>query len=233
MEKNLILDKFVKEWVNTKEYYKYNQYTKQNVRHTALFKAVEILTSKRGQSCCVKRNYVRRLYDYFTLSEDISQNKAEAQKINVLYITNWEKLHDSFVETKRPEDLMVCFLSGPEPDNDFQELINLGILPQNIGGFESNNQAYKKAIATYDRGEYPQPRILKQNIETFFQQTPKKFDIIYIDACGSVPSTQHALRCVSTICQNHRLNSPGVLITNFAMPDITKESAADYYEIVS
>ena len=73
---------------NTKEYYKYNQYTKQNVRHSALFKAVEILTSKRGQSCCVERNYVRRLYDYFTLSEDISQNKAEAQKINVSYITN-------------------------------------------------------------------------------------------------------------------------------------------------
>ena len=200
---------------NTKEYYKYDQYTKQNVRHTALVKAVEVLTSERSQSCCVERNYVRRLYDYFTLSEDVSQNKIEAQKINVSYITNWEKLHDSFLETKRPEDLMVCFLSGPEPDNDFQELINLGVLPQNIWGFESNNQAYKKAIATYDQGKYPQPRILKQNIETFFQQTPKKFDIVYIDACGSVPSAQHALRCVSTICQNHRLNSPGVIITSF------------------
>ncbi len=176
---------------------------------------------------------MRRLYDYFTLSEDVSQNKIEAQKIKVSYITSWEKLHDSFLETKRPEDLMVCFLSGPEPDNDFQELINLGVLPQNIWGFESNNQAYKKAIATYDKGEYPQPRILKQNIETFFQRTPKKFDIVYIDACGSVPSAQHALRCVSTICQNHRLNSPGVIITNFAMPDITKEAVADYYEIVS
>lgn len=162
-----------------KEHYKYNQYTKRNVRHKAIFSTVELLTSKRGQSCCVERNYVRRLYDYFTLSEDVSQNKAEAQKIDVSYITNWEKLHDSFVERKRPEDLMICFLSGPEPDNDFQELINLGILPQNIWGFESNNQAYKKAIATYDQGEYPQPRILKQNIETFFQQTPKKFDIVY------------------------------------------------------
>ena len=98
------MNNLVKEWVNTKEQYKYNQYTKQNVRHMALFKAVEILTSKRGQSCCVERNYVRRLYDYFTLSEDISQNKTEVQKINVSYITNWEKLHDSFVKTKRPEE---------------------------------------------------------------------------------------------------------------------------------
>ncbi len=219
--------------MNTKEHYKYDQYTKQNVRHTAIFKAVEFLTSKRGQSCCVERSYVRKIYDYFTLSEDISQNKNEAKKIDVSYITNWEKLHDSYVGTKKPEDLVVCFLSGPEPDNDFQELINLGILPQNIWAFESNSQVYKKAIATYNQGEYPQPRILKQNIETFFQQTPKKFDIVYIDACGSVPSTQHALRCVSTLCQNHRLNSPGVIISNFAMPDISKEDVTDYYEVVS
>lgn len=135
--------------------------------------------------------------------------------------------------TKRPEELMVCYLSGPEPSNDFKELTNLGILPQNIWAFESDTQAYKKALATYEQGEYPQPRILKQNIETFFQQTPKKFDIVYIDACGSIPSTQHSLRCVSTLCMNHRLNSPGVIISNFAMPDIRKDTINDYYEMVS
>lgn len=90
-----------------------------------------------------------------------------------------------------------------------------------------------KWLKENNQGEYPQPRILKQNIETFFQQTPKKFDIIYIDACGSIPSTQHALRSVFTVCQNHRLNSPGVIITNFAMPDIANEVIADYYELVA
>lgn len=97
---------------------------------------------------------------------------------------------------KKPEELTVCYLSGPEPSNDFKELTNLGILPQNIWAFESDTQAYKQALADFEQGEYPQPRILKQNIETFFQQTPKKFDIVYIDACGSVPSVQHSLRCV-------------------------------------
>lgn len=176
---------------------------------------------------------MRKIYDYYTLSEDISQNKVEAEKINISYITNWENLHDSLIGTKRPEELMVCYLSGPEPSNDFKELINLGILPQNIWAFESDTQAYKQALVNSDRGEYPQPRILKQNIETFFQQTPKKFDIVYIDACGSVPSAQHSLRCVLTLCLNHRLNSPGVIITNFAMPDITKDTINDYYEVVS
>lgn len=176
---------------------------------------------------------MRKIYDYYTLSEDISQNKVEAEKINISYITNWEKLHDSLIGTKRPEELMVCYLSGPEPSNDFKELTNLGVLPQNIWAFESDTQAYKQAIADFERGEYPQPRILKQNIETFFQQTPKKFDIVYIDACGSVPSAQHSLRCVLTLCLNHRLNAPGVIITNFAMPDIMKDTINDYYEVVS
>lgn len=216
-----------------KENYKYNQFTKQNVRHTAIFKSVECLTTKREQACCVERNYVRKIYDYYKLSEDISQNKIEAESINISYITDWEKLHDSFVGSKKPEELMVCYLSGPEPRNDFGELINLGILPQNIWAFESNTQVYKRALATYEKGEYPQPRILKQNIETFFQQTPKKFDIVYIDACGSIPSAQHALRCVSTLCQYHRLNSPGVIITNFSKPDMTKNIIDDYYEVVS
>ena len=92
-----------------KEYYKYNQYTKQKVRHKAIFKAIESLTYNREQSCCVERNYVRKIYDYFTLSEDISQNKKEAKKIDISYIKNWEKLHDSYVGVKKPEDLIVCF----------------------------------------------------------------------------------------------------------------------------
>lgn len=216
-----------------KEEYKYNQFSKKVVRHDAILHAVEMLTFKRENASCVERNYVRKVYDYYVLSEDFGKNKVETQKIDMTYITNWEKLHDSYVGNKRPEDLVVCYLSGPEPDNDFQEFLRMGILPQNIWGFETNNSVYRKAVATYDKGQFPQPRILKQNIETFFQQTPKKFDIIYIDACGSIPSTQHALRCISTICQCHRLNSPGVIISNFAEPDITSESIKEFVELVS
>lgn len=225
--------KFIEGGVNTKETYTYNQYSKKVVRHSAIFQAVELLTAKREKACCVDRNYVRKIYDYYTLSEDYSRDKTEAEKVDLSYIVNWENLHDSYVSNKKPEDLSVCYLSGPEPDNDFQEFISFGILPQNIWAFESNSKAYQKAVLAYEVGEFPQPRILKQNIETFFQQTPKKFDIIYIDACGSVPSSQHALRCISTICQHHRLNSPGIIISNFAEPDIKNESIEGFYELVS
>lgn len=219
--------------MNTKENFTYNQFSKKTVRHNIIMHAVEALTLKREKACCVERNYVRKIYDYYNLSEDISKNNIEVQKIDVSYISNWEKLHDSYVGNKRPEDLVVCYLSGPEPDNDFHEFLGMGVLPQNIWGFETNNSVYRKAVSAYDKGKFPQPRILKQNIETFFQQTPKKFDIIYIDSCGSIPSSQHALRCISTICQSHRLNSPGVIITNFAEPDVKSESITDYVEVIS
>ncbi|AUS97316.1 hypothetical protein CDQ84_19180 [Clostridium thermosuccinogenes] len=212
--------------------YTYTQPQKKSARHKALAYAVEILTFERNNACCVKRNYVRKVYDYFASLDDCN-DKKEVEKIDVSYINYWEKLHDSCVGYKRPEDLYVCYLCGPEPNNDFQELINLGILPQNIWAFENNLTTYKAALSSYDLAEFPQPKIIKQQIETFFQQTPKKFDIVYIDACGAIPSKQHALRCFSSLCKYHRLNSPGIVISNFAEPDTMSENINEYHDLLA
>lgn len=199
--------------------YTYTQQKKNFVRHQALSYAVTLLTSDRGNATCVNRSYVRDVYDFFTQTEDDSKNKVEASKINREYILDWEKLHDKCCGIKRPSDLVICYLCGPEPNNDFDEMISLGVLPQNIWAFEDDKRTYRQALSVYENESYKQPRIIRQNIETFFAQTPKKFDIIYIDACGSIPSDQHALRCISAIFQNHRLESPGIIISNFAEPD--------------
>lgn len=211
-----------------KENYSYNQFSKSLIRHNVLNYAVELLTSRRQEAACVARNYVRNLYDYFVYNEDDSDNKKHALKICYDNIRSWEKLHDSNVGIKRPEDLTVCYLCGPEPNNDFKEMVSLGILPQNIWAFETDKSTYEKAIKSFGQNIIPQPHILKQNIETFFSNTPKKFDIIYIDACGSVASEKHALRCVTSACLHHRLCSPGIIISNFSEPD-NKE---DYYNMI-
>lgn len=209
--------------------YQYTQYKKNYVRHCSIQHAVSMLTTQRHNASCVHRDYVRSVYDYFTQTEDESRNKAEALKINHNYILDWEHLHDSFCRTKAAHELTICYLCGPEPNNDFDEFVSLGVLPQNIWAFESDKRTYEKALSVYDGECYRQPRIIKQNLETFFQQTPKKFDIIYIDACGSIPSTQHALRCISTAFQFHRLESPGIIISNFAEP----EEPADFIELIA
>lgn len=211
----------------------YRQPQKAEVRHKTLLKAIEILTSDRQNACCVKRNYPRKVYDYFYLLNE-SKEKDEVSKVSEYYLRDWEKLHDTFIGNKRPEDLIICYLSGPEPKNDFNELVKMGVLPQNIWAFENDKNTYGKAINELDNMLFPKPKILRMPIEQFLKNTPKKFDIIYIDACGSIPSEQHALRCISSICKYHRLNSPGVILTNFAEPDFEHiEIKDEYIELLS
>ncbi|WP_227779614.1 hypothetical protein [Paenibacillus sp. P13VS] len=157
-----------------------------------------------------------------------SKEKEEALKIDLEYIKSWESLHDSCVGIKRIEELVVCYLSGPEPQNDFKELISLGIHPQNIWAFEIDQNTYNTALLNF-KNEYPQPKIVKQSIEQFFVHTPKKFDIVYIDACGTIASEQQCLRIIATLCKYHRLNSPGIIVTNFACPDLSKDLILEEY----
>lgn len=198
--------------------YTYRQETKCCVRHTVIRKAVEMLTIGRSSACCVRNSYVRDLFDYFShLSE--THEQEEALKIDPAYIREWERIHTNSIGYKRPDELSVCYLSGPEPENDFKEFVAMGVLPHNIWAFECEQNTYLQALASVDGSTYMQPKIIKASIERFFENSPKTFDIVYIDACASLISDQHALRCVSSLFQNHRLNSPGILITNFAYFD--------------
>lgn len=190
--------------------------------------AVESLTVNRSQSCCVKRQYVRDLYDYF-INECESKDAIEANTIKTEHIVDWERLHDSCIGHKRPETLNVCYLSGPEPKNDFLELISLGVLPQNIWAFENNNSAYLQALQTFSTGQPIQPKIISSSIEKFFEYTPKTFDIVYIDACGAFVSDKHALRCISSLFKHHRLSSPGMLLTNFCEFNTEQASEKEAY----
>ncbi len=203
--------------------YDYKQNNKSHIRQKILSNALDILTSDRQQSCCVSRKYVRQVANHFLQMDEEDPVYKETKKIQSTYLTAWEALYDSTVGYKVPSDLSVCYLSGPQPENDFNELVSLGVLPQNIWAFENDKATYLQAISTYCTNEFPQPRIIKMSIEQFFKQSPKKFDIVYIDACGTISSTQHALRCVATLFYHQRLNSPGVLITNFAKPNIKKD----------
>lgn len=209
----------------------YDQFIKHADRHLCIKRAVELLTQFREDCCCVPRNYVRNIYDHFTLTEDDSRNKEEASKIKIGDIINWEKLHDSCMGTKKASELCVCYLSGPQPTNDFHEFIELGVLPQNIWALEMEDNIYKTAVEEVSSSQAPMPRIINQKLENFMRETPKKFDIIYVDACGSIPSKSHALRCITSICENQRINSPGIIISNFAEPD--QNEFEDYLSLIS
>lgn len=210
----------------------YNEPVKKKARHIAIKKAVDGLTHHRFSSTVVKRGYVRNLYDFFINMDELCSEKNEAEQIDKKYIVEWERCYDATIGTKRPDELTVCYLCGPEPDNDFQEFINLGVLPQNIWAFENDKNCFKEAINNYKTGSYPQPRIINQDIENFFQNTPKKFDIVYIDSCSHFVSKRHSLRCVKTLFQCNCLSSVGALITNFCASD-NNLSDDEYIQLIA
>lgn len=55
-------------------------------------------------------------------------------------------------------------------------------------------------------------------MQSHFKSLPFKFDIIYLDFCGTVDSSE-TFSVIKEVFNNYKLNSPGVLITNFALPD--------------
>ena len=176
----------------------YKQETKCIARHQAIKRAVQLLTTNRSSACCVRQTYVRDLYDWF-INQDESQQKTEALKVDIDYIREWERMHSEYISSKRASELSVCYLSGPEPENDFNEFISLGILPQNIWAFECEQQTYLQAINSMHNSDFLQPKLIKTSIERFFEFTPKKFDIVYIDACAPIVSDKHALKCVASM----------------------------------
>lgn len=211
----------------------YKQETKNTVRHTIIRRAVEMLTAERSQACCVRRSYVRDVYDYF---KDLveSHEQEEVRKIDISYIQEWENMHTNNLGGKHPEELSVCYLAGPEPENDFAEFVSMGIKPQNIWAFECERNTYLQALTSIDSTNFMQPKLIKTSIERFFEASPKTFDIVYIDACASLISDQHALRCIASMFKYHRLSSPGILISNFAYLDETAGTEKQQYiDIIS
>lgn len=209
--------------------YQYNQDVKKRVREETLKYIIERLSVDRNQATCVRKDYTRNLYDWITSQNYDLKSKEMSAKIPLQYIDLWEDFHDSFLGVKRKSELTVCYLSGPQPMNDFQVLVDNGIHPYNIWAFEIDKGTYKNALKNINVSDFPMLKLHKGSIEQFFISTPKKFDIVYLDFCGAIPSSQHTTRIIASLFKHQRLKSPGALITNIAMPDISKKIEMDKY----
>lgn len=210
----------------------YNQKEKNAVRYDSLRYSIEMLTKHRDMVSCVNRDYVRNIYNWFKNDDYEPKSKRIVADLDTTYLDLWESLHSSFVGAKKPEELTVCYLSGPNPMNDFRVLVENGIHPNNIWAFEMDKGTYKNALKEIDCSEFPMLKLHKGSIEQFFIHIPKKFDIVYLDFCSAIPSSQASTRVISSLFKNQRLNSPGALITNIASPDVTKDQELEKFSNV-
>ena len=111
---------------------------------------------------------------------------------------------------------------GDDPTNDLAVFKREGVLCTNIWVLEKNRQIFLQAKANIEKSGllYRGVKLEPRNILTFFEDNKTKtFDIIYFDACGSLPSAnQETLKVIASIFEFDKLTSPGVLITNFSFP---------------
>ena len=198
----------------------YNEPEKNEIREKIIRSSIEILTAKRKYSTITNPQYIKKVQKF--LKED-SWHESDHKLVGMLStdtFNSWEKYYKSLLIDKNASNLKVAFLAGPNPENDMKILIDNGILEENIWAFESNNNLYKEAVNNLI-DKFPKSKIYKGKIENFFSNTPIKFDIVYLDFCGPIMVKSNKNKSIVTLLKlikSHALNSPGVLITNFALP---------------
>lgn len=121
--------------------------------------------------------------------------------------------------------MKVAYLAGPNPENDLEILVKHGILPENVWAFELDKNIYNQAVMAALESKFPFIKIYQLPITSFFEIAPIKFDLIYLDMCGSLASKERKnLHTIVSLLHLHTLNSPGILITNCALPSREDDS---------
>lgn len=199
---------------------RYDQKEKNECRSRLIEHAIKCLTTERDTSVCVTPNHVIKTWTNLTETLEAKQYYSLVERLNIFNaIEEWIKLHKSRIQTKAPEDLRVCYLAGDNPMNDLEVLVRNGILAQNIWAIEKNAKFIKNAFETIPQPESKYFKLYKGDLINFLIHLEGQFDIIYYDACGTLPSAkQSTLKVIGTVFLHNKLTSPGALITNFSFP---------------
>lgn len=197
---------------------KYDQEEKGIARVTIIEHTIRCLTAERSTSACVQRNYPRDLWNQ-SLAAEKHWPQETIQSMNES-LEDWEDFYDSQILTKKPSDLRVLCLGGDDPTRDLEVLTRSGVHTRNIWVLEKETKEFQKAIKAIRESTFRAVKLVKNNLLTFLEEDRgKPFDIIYFDACGSLPAKkQQTLRVIGRIFQLNKLASPGALITNFSFP---------------
>lgn len=204
----------------------YSEPQKLLARQQVIESAIGALTTERTHSTLCRRTYVREVRD--ALVGRGGNDAVAAKQLSDDTIDRWEAFYDSIAQTRDAKNLKVAYLCGPNPENDVRVFCSAGIIPENIWAFESDADVHNKAVVAALASEFPFIKIINGGIDTFLEASPMRFDIIYLDFCGPLPSRnkrQKTLLAISRVLACHALNSPGALITNVSLPTQSGDAA--------
>jgi len=191
----------------------YQQPTKEAARRALLKRAVDALTVARHESPVVRLDEFDATLAFARLvaaerGSQVADLDAEAERFRAFY--------RSRVGVRSPADLKVLYLSGPEPQNDLDVLVDLGVQPENIWALERSRDLYRAALKEAKDGGL-RLRLHKGGLATFFEKVNERFDIVYYDACAPLPGGKpDTLRPLLRMLHHERLAETSCLVTNFA-----------------
>jgi len=202
----------------------YNEPIKNSVRESLINHAIKHLTTSRKSSYLVQEKWIDHVTNHFIdvlipqLFKQRRFNKEEfTTRFNQTY-SKWKDFYKTHYKSKNTKELKVLYLSGPQPQNDLDILLNKGILPQNIWAIEGDKNLYKKGVNNLKENK-SLIKLHHGSLDEFFQLYPDVFDIIYFDACSPLLKTkkkENPLFVLKEIFEKKRLTPLGSLITNFA-----------------
>ena len=198
----------------------YDQEEKVECRRRVINHAVKSLTAERRTSACVQRIELEQFWKELKKHDNVQENLSQQEIEDVTKeVEQWKLFHDSQIQTRTPSDLRVCYLGGDNPINDLRVFVDHGVLCQNVWAIEKNENTLEKAWKSIEDSNLRNVRMFKGDILDFLKELEGQFDIIYYDACGSLPSSkQMTLKVIGYVFLYDKLRSPGALITNFSFP---------------
>src|SRR5262249_45606987 len=148
-------------------------------RKAVLTHAVRSLTIKRASSPLVTTRKFGLLLDYCLeqFSMYVIPDLAEPMRA---VKEQWRTRHKSRVSKRTASELKVLYLCGPEPLNDLEELLELGVAQENIWAVEGHDSSYRAAVSQL-RGHHV--KLHNGSLSDLFEVVPEQFDIVYFDSC--------------------------------------------------
>ena len=196
----------------------HNQESQNPARPTVIEHAVRCLTKERSTSCCVQREYVKDYWDYVSETFPYEQKQRMENEVH-----EWERFHDSQIQTRKASDLRVCYLGSRVSDlvNDLQLFIENGVLCWNVWVVVKDSESLRKVGKTLSESKLRNVKLREDDFLSFLKDFEGKFDIIYFDPCASL-AKENTLKVIGYVFYYNRLTSPGALITTFSFPPLNQ-----------
>lgn len=199
----------------------YTQAVKEQSRKEIWRHAIRSLTTKRKQVQIIQEDIVRDAWDYVVNKSKYTKNYFESLDIDIL--NSWVSYSEQIYGSRRADELSIVYLCGPEPENDLDIMVSLGVKIENVWAIESETESYKSAI-NHARVKYPNLKIFHGDIKDFFEIYNYEFDIIYLDFVSPVFAKEKSpVNVIHSIFDEGNLSNLGILITNYPLSDTCDE----------